>query len=115
MEHQESTRQRKVARQLQRDLAEIILQQGMNVYHGAMITVTSVQMSPDLAIAKVWVSIYPSAKADEILDMIRKQTKMIRGMLGHRVAKQLRIVPELIFQVDPSLDSIQRIDELLKQ
>ena len=113
MEQQESTRQLKVGRQLQRDLAEIIQQQGMNTYHGAMITVTSVRMSPDLALAKVWVSIFPSPKATEVLEILQKQNKNIRGELGRRVAKQLRIVPELIFQVDDSLDYIERINELL--
>jgi len=113
MEQNETTRQRKVGRQLQRDLAEILQQQGMGAYKGAMITVTSVRTSPDLAVAKVWVSIFPSGKAVEVLEMLRKQTKMLRGTLGNRVAKQLRIVPELIFQVDDSLDYVDQIDELL--
>jgi len=115
MEQQESTRQLKVGRQLQRDLAQILQQQGMSAYDGAMITVTSVRVSPDLALAKVWISVFPSAKAAEILELLRKQTKMIRGALGHRVAKQLRIVPELIFQIDDSLDYVARIDQLLQR
>ena len=113
MEQQESTRQRKVGRQLQRDVAEILQQHGMNTYHGAMITVTSVRMSPDLALAKIWVSIYPSTRTTEVLELLQKQIKTIRGELGRRVAKQLRIVPEIMFQVDDSLDYVERIDELL--
>lgn len=115
MEQQESTRQLKVGRQLQRDLAEILQQQGMSAYHGAMITVTTVRMSPDLALARVWISIFPSNKTREVLDIIQKQSKNIRGELGRRVAKQLRIVPELVFQVDDSLDYVAHIDELLHE
>ncbi|MCL2501862.1 MAG: 30S ribosome-binding factor RbfA [Bacteroidales bacterium] len=115
MEQQESTRQLKVGRQLQRDLAQILQQQGMSAYHGAMITVTSVRMSPDLALAKVWVSIFPTARASEVLELLKKHGKMIRGALGRRIAKQVRIVPELIFLVDDSLDYVERIDALLHQ
>jgi len=113
MEQQESTRQKRVGRQLQRDLAEIFQQQGMGAYQSAMITVTSVRVSPDLELAKVWISIFPSGKAQEVLEMVYKQVKNIRGELGRRVAKQLRVVPELIFQLDDSLDYVERIDELL--
>jgi len=115
MEQQESTRQLKVGRQLQRDLAEILQQQGMNAFHGAMVTVTSVRMSPDLALARVRVSIFPSQKTDEVMEILQKQIKNIRGELGRRVAKQLRIVPELTFQVDDTLDYVERIDELLNK
>ena len=86
MEQQESTRQLKVGRQIQRDLAEILQQQGMNTYNGAMITVTSVRMSPDLALARVWVSIFPSHKTPDVLEVLRKQVKTIRRELGRRVA-----------------------------
>ena len=115
MEQQESTRQLKVGRQLQRDLAEILQQQGMNAFHGAMVTVTSVRMSPDLALARVRVSIFPSQKRDDVMEILQKQIKNIRRELGRRVAKQLRIVPELIFQVDDTLDYVERIDELLNK
>jgi len=114
MEQKETTRQLKVGRQLQRDLAEIFQQQGMNAYHGAMITVTSVRVSPDLALAKARISVFPSHKASDVLEIMKKQTKSIRGELGRRVAKQLRIVPELLFQLDDSLDYAERIEELLK-
>ena len=115
MEQQESTRQLKVGRQLQRDLAEILQQQGMNAFHGAMVTVTSVRMSPDLALARVRVSIFPSQKRDDVMEILQKQIKNIRRELGRRVAKQLRIVPELIFQVDDTLDYVEHIDELLNK
>lgn len=115
MEEQQSTRQLKVARQLQRDLAEIIRSKGMAAFGGALVTVSEVRISPDLAVAKVFVSIFPSAKGREVLRMIGEQSRSIRGELGRLVAKQLRIVPELVFLLDESLDYVEHIDELLKK
>ncbi len=111
---EDSTRQLKVARQVQKDLSEIFRLQGMAPYGGAMITVTNVRISPDLAVARVWLSIFPSAKAKEVLASVQAQSRSIRGELGHRVAKQLRIVPDLSFLIDDSLDYVEHIDELLK-
>ena len=111
----ESTRQQKVARQIQKDLAEIIRARGMAAYDGAMLTVSGVKITPDLAVAKVYVSIFPSAKAPDIMRRLEDETSRLRGELGRRVAKQLRIVPELTFYLDDSLDYVEHIDELLKK
>ena len=113
MERQ-STRQLKVARQLQRDLAEIIRSRGMAAFGGAMLTVSEVRISPDLSIAKVYVSIFPSEKQKEVMETLEQEKKSIRGELGRQVAKQLRIVPELDFYLDTSLDYAEHIEELLK-
>ena len=110
----ESTRQQKVARQIQKDLAEIIRARGMAAYDGALLTVSGVKITPDLALAKVYVSIFPSAKAKDVMDQLDSETSRLRGELGRRVAKQLRIVPELTFYLDDSLDYVEHIDELLK-
>ncbi len=111
----ESTRQQKIGRQLQRDIAEIIRGKGMAAFNGAMVTVSEVRISPDLSVAKVFVSIFPSAKADEVMEIIHNSAKQIRGELGRLVAKQLRIVPELVFMLDSSLDYVEHIDDLLKK
>ena len=111
----ESTRQQKIGRQLQRDLAEIIRSKGMAAFNGAMVTVSEVRDSPDLSVAKVFVSIFPSAKADEVMKIIQDSVKQLRGELGRLVGKQLRIVPELIFMLDSSLDYVEHIDDLLKK
>ncbi len=111
----ESTRQQKIARQLQRDLAEIIRSKGMVAYNGAMVTVSEVRVTPDLSQAKVYVSIFPSSKAEQVMEIIRNSVKQLRGELGRLVAKQLRIVPELLFFLDTSLDYAEHIDELLKK
>lgn len=111
----QSTRQQKVARELQRDLAEIIRSKGMAAFGGAMVTVSEVRVSPDLSIAKVYVSIFPSSKQEEVMKILEESGKSIRGELGRQVAKQLRIVPELDFYLDTTLDYVEHIEELLKK
>ncbi len=111
----ESTRQLRVARQIQRDLAEIIRMRGMAAFDGAMVTVSEVRISPDLSVAKVFISIFPSEKKSSVLTIVQNNNKSIRGELGRRVSKQFRIVPELVFLLDESLDYVEHIDELLKQ
>lgn len=115
MEGQATTRQLKVAREIQRDLSEIIRGRGMAVFGGAMVTVSEVRISPDLSVAKVYVSIFPSSKQDEVMKTLGVESRSIRGELGKLVAKQLRIVPELNYYLDTTLDYAEHIDELLKK
>ena len=115
MDKPAGTRQLKVARELQRDLAEIIRSKGMAMFGGAMITVSEVRISPDLSIAKVFVSIFPSAKAESAMAVLEENKKAIRGELGRKVASQLRIVPEFDFYQDTTLDYAEHIDELLRK
>lgn len=115
MEKPASTRQLKVAREIQKDLAEIIRAQGMAAYGGAMVTVSEVRISPDLSVAKVYVSIFPSDKQESAMQTIGENTRALRGELGRKVGKQLRIVPELVFFLDTTLDYAEHIDELLKK
>ena len=110
-----STRQLKVAREIQKDMAEIIRSKGMAHTAGAMVTVSEVRVSPDLGLAKVFVSIFPSAKAKEVMEILESNVKVYRGELGRLVAKQFRIVPELVFLLDSSLDDAEHIDDLLKK
>ena len=111
----ESTRQQRVGKLIQRDLAEIIRSKGMAAYDGAMVTVSGVKVTPDLSFAKVYVSIFPSEKSPKVISLLGDSTKQIRGALGRLVSKQLRVVPELTFLLDDSLDYIEKIDELLKK
>ena len=110
----ESTRQNKIARLIQKDLSTIFQAQTRKT-RGVLVSVSVVRVSPDLSVAKAYLSIYPSARAQEILDNINAQTSQIRYELGTRVRHQLRIIPELRFFIDDSLDYIDRIDELLKK
>ena len=110
----QETRQNKIARLLQKELS-IIFQQQTRAMHGTMVSVTRVKISPDLSICTAYLSIFPSEKADQILRNVTSNEKQIRYELGTRIRHQLRIVPELRFFIDDSLDYIEHIDELLKQ
>ena len=83
--------------------------------HGVMVSVTRTRVSPDLSICTAYLSVVPSEKGEELLKNIESNIKTIRYELGTRVHNQLRIIPELRFFIDDSLDYIERIDELLKK
>ena len=108
----ETTRQNKVARLLQKELSEIFQQQTRSM-HGVLISVSTVRISPDLSVARAYLSIFPSEKSAELIKNINDNMKSIRYELGTRVRYQLRIIPELKFFVDDSLDYLEHIDELL--
>jgi ribosome-binding factor A len=110
----ESTRENKVSRQVQKDLSDIIQQLDSSILKGRMVTVTTVRMSPDLSLAKVYLSIFPSSGKEEYIENIIKHGKHIRNLLGQKVKNQLRIVPELAFLIDDSMDYAEKIEQLLK-
>ena len=110
----QETRQNKIARLLQKELS-VIFQQQTRSMHGVMVSVTRTKISPDLSVRTAYLSIFPSEKSAELLGNIEQNLKSIRYALGQRVGGQLRIVPELRFFLDDSLDYIERIDELLKK
>ena len=110
----QETRQNKIARLLQKELS-LIFQEQTRGMHGVMVSVTRVRVSPDLSICTAHLSIFPSERGEEMIENICKNEKQIRYELGTRVRHQLRIVPELRFFIDDSLDYIDRIDELLKK
>ncbi len=111
----ESTRQKKVARLVHKELAELIMHHGAELAHGKMISVTTVRVSPDLSLAKAWVSIFPSEGAEAALESLRSSVTRLRYELGQKVRKQLRIVPEIAFFIDDSNDYIDKISNLLKE
>jgi ribosome-binding factor A len=108
----QETRQNKIARLLQKELS-LIFQEQTRSLHGVMISVTRVKISPDLSICTAYLSIFPSERAEELIQNITKNEKQIRYELGTRISYQVRIIPELRFFIDDSLDYIERIDQLL--
>jgi len=83
--------------------------------HGVMVSVTRVRISPDLSICTAYLSIFPSERAEELIKNITRNEKQLRYELGTRIRYQMRIIPELRFFIDDSLDYIEHIDELLKK
>lgn len=109
----DSTRQQKISRLLQKELSDIFQKQTKGM-QGVLVSVSAVRVSPDLSICKAYLSIFPSERSAEILDNINKSVRELRYELGTRVRHQLRIIPELKFFIDDSLDYIEHIDALLK-
>ena len=105
----ESTRLQKIERLLQKELSDIFQKQT----HGVLVSVSVVRVSPDLSVARAYLSIFPSDKSQELLEAIRSNTKAIRFDLGQRIRLQVRKIPELSFFIDDSLDYIENIDNLL--
>lgn len=110
-----SIRQQKIARQIQSDMAEIFQREGKACTLGTLLTVTAVRVSPDFSYAKVYVSIFPFEKGEEVLQAIEEKNWFLRRELGRRIKNQMKIVPELQFFLDNSLEYIRNIEEKLKE
>lgn len=108
----EGKRQAKISRMLQKELSEIFRRQTAAL-GGVLVSVSAVRVSPDLGIAKVYLSIFPSEKSKEILANIQRNAKTVRYDLAQVVKSVLRKCPELQFYLDDSLDYIENIDRLL--
>lgn len=110
----ESTRQHKIARLIQKDLSDIFLRYARGLA-GVLISVSEVRISPDLAIAHVYLSIFPQNRVTETMEQIEHDKGRIRGEMGNLERHQLRIIPELHFHLDETIERMEHIDELLKQ
>lgn len=113
----QSTRQNKICRLIQQDMGDIFLKEMKSVFGPSLITVTGVRITPDLSIARIHVSLMMigGGTKEELLALIRENTSDLRRRLGLREGKQLRIIPQLEFYLDDSLDYIENIERLLKQ
>lgn len=109
----QETRQNRISRLLQKELASIFQSQ-TRLLHGVLVSVTRVRISPDLSICTAYLSIFPSEKTEKLIKNINTNEKTIRYELGKRTHNQLRIIPELRFFVDDSLDYLEHIEHLLK-
>ncbi|WP_298113866.1 30S ribosome-binding factor RbfA [uncultured Bacteroides sp.] len=110
----ETTRQNKIARLLQKELSDIFQKETKGM-PGVLISVSAVRISPDMSVARAYLSIFPSERSAEIIKNVNDNVKSIRYELGTRVRYQLRIIPELKFFVDDSLDYLEHIDVLLNK
>lgn len=108
----ETTRQAKISRLIQKELSEIFRQQTAKLGN-VMVSVSSVKVSPDLSVAKAYLSVFPSEQAPEVIENINAQAKTVRYELAQRVRFQLRRCPELQFYIDDSIDYLENIDKLL--
>jgi ribosome-binding factor A len=110
-----STRQSKVARLIQKELGDYFQREAGILAPGKLITVTIVRITPDLSLAKILLSIFPKAEQDKIIQKIIVTTKTIRLELGRKIRNQVRIIPNLTFEIDDSMEYFEKIDSLLKK
>jgi ribosome-binding factor A len=110
-----TTRQNKVARLVQKEIGNIFIHFTKSVYKNVIISANVVRVSPDLGLAKIYVSVFPNDKMQEILDFINEHKGQIRYELGSKVRHQLRRVPELAFFLDDSFDYMENIDNVLNK
>lgn len=110
----ETTRQNKINRLLQKELSDVFLLQTKGM-HGVLVSVSQVRVSPDLSVARAYLSIFPSEKGEELIKNIKSNTKSIRHEIAQRVRFQLRKMPELTFFLDDSLDYAENIEALLRK
>ena len=108
----ESKRQQKVGRQIQKDLGEIFQKDAQHLTNGSFITITSVHVTPDLGIARAYLSFLPDKNKTILLETIKENTKFIRQKLADRVRHQLRIVPHLQFYIDDTAEYAAKMDLL---
>ncbi|HEY8400454.1 MAG TPA: 30S ribosome-binding factor RbfA [Cytophagaceae bacterium] len=111
----ESKRQQKFSRLIQKELSELFQRDAKSMFQGTFITVTTVRMSPDLSVAKVYLSFLMAKDKKEVLEKIKAESKVIRKMLGEKIRNQVRIIPELIFYIDDNVDYAARIDQIFSQ
>ncbi len=108
----ESKRQQKFAGVIQKDLAGIFQREGMSLLPNVMVTITKVRVTPDLALARVYLSFFNSDNAVLALNTIKAHAGEIRYKLGSRIKDQARIIPQLDFFVDDTSDYVERMDKL---
>ena len=108
-----NTRQNKISKLILREMAQTTLKINKLQFPGKLISVSEVRVTKDLSISRIYLSIFPSEYSKEILSHIQLNSKQIRGELGRKLGKSLRIIPELEFYIDDSLDRLERIDKLL--
>lgn len=111
----ETTRQQKVGKQIQIDISDIFTKEARDLLQGAMVTVTMVRVSPDLSFAKIYLSVFPFGKSEQIMEQLEANNKAIRKALGSRMRNQLKQIPEIDFRLDDSLEYIENIDNLLNE
>lgn len=114
MQYVETTRSLKLSRQIQRDISDIFQREARGVVSGAMVSVTVVRLSPDFALAKVFLSVFPFNKSSEIMERVQDNVWMIRKELGKKMKNQIKSIPEVAFFLDDSMEYAENIEGVLK-
>jgi ribosome-binding factor A len=110
----ESVRQQKYGKLIQKELGDLFLKEGRNWYGSHFVTVTGAKVTPDLSLARIQISVFKAPKPGDIMKELNRHKTEIRRELGKRIGKQARIIPDLEFFLDDSLDYVEKIDNIFK-
>ena len=111
----ETIRQKQVAELIRRNFSMVLSSEGKYIYEDAMVTVTGVKMSPDMSLAKIYVSIYNYENKQEVILMMEEHYARLKQAMHQRLKKQLRLMPEFRFYLDETLDEVYRLEALFKK
>ncbi len=107
-----SIRQEQVASLIKQHLGDVFIKDGRGIYGGAFVTITNVRMTPDLMIARIYLSVYNVEDKQEVVDIVESQNYLVRKLLGQRIRNKVRRIPELEFYLDDTLDEVFRMGQL---
>ena len=108
----ENTRLNRIERLLQKELGDMFIHVP-STFKGTILSVSEVRISPDLSVAKAYISVFPQNQSDYVIETLKNSSRSIRYELGKRIKNQVRVIPELIFKLDETLDKLETIDRLL--
>ncbi len=108
-------RQQQVNKIIQQSLSDVFQREGLAFFGNSLVTVTEVRSSPDLSYAKVYLSIYKAESSEELIEDINEKSRQVRGLLGNRIKKHVRKIPELHFALDKTLDEVYKMEEIFNQ
>lgn len=108
----ENTRLNRIERLLQKELGDMFIHVS-STFKGTILSVSEVRISPDLSVAKAYISVFPQSQSDYVIETLKNSSRSIRYELGKRIKNQVRVIPELIFKLDETLDKLETIDRLL--
>ncbi|MFY0607549.1 MAG: 30S ribosome-binding factor RbfA [Cyclobacteriaceae bacterium] len=109
----QNKRQHKFGRQIQKDLSEIFQRDTRHYFGNGLVTITAVEMSPDLGLAKTYLSVFPIKETETVFKNLEDKKKEVRRLLGNKIGKQVRIVPELVFYHDDTEERASHMDKLI--
>lgn len=108
----ENTRLNRIERLLQKELGDMFIHVS-STFKGTILSVSEVRISPDLSVAKAYISVFPQAQSEYVIETLKNSSRSIRYELGKRIKNQVRVIPELIFKLDETIDKLETIDRLL--
>ncbi|MBQ0155677.1 MAG: 30S ribosome-binding factor RbfA [Bacteroidales bacterium] len=108
----EYTRLNRIERLLQKELGDMFIHVS-STFKGTILSVSEVRISPDLSVAKAYISVFPQNQSEYVIETLKNSSRSIRYELGKRIKNQVRVIPELIFKLDETLDKLETIDRLL--